>query len=629
MGRRADAVAPAEEAVTLYRDLAAANPAYLPDLAGALTNLGNRYSEVGRRADAVAPAEEAVTLRRDLAAANPAYLPDLAGALGNLGNRYSDVGRPPDAVAPAEEAVTLRRDQAAANPAYLPDLAGALSNLGNRYSDVGRTADAVAPAEEAVTLRRDQAAANPAYLPDLAMALNNLGNRYSDVGRTADAVPLTEEAVTLYRDQAAANPAYLPDLAAALANLGNRYSQVGRTADAVAPAEEAVTLYRDQAAANPAYLPHLATALSNLGRYQQDAGLSWNADTAWSAALDAMPTPDLKAGLLVEKARRAIPPQAIGDFLAALSLAPPPAGSALFTLHSACRELRTSDHDLFDRLWDERLKTGQPPWLLLDDVTLTTTAEWLDTPTYTQARDYHRDHAGILARPEARIALDEFALAGIDPDLIGQYRQLLVTAAGRDIDDAYQPLVVEESLSAWLDTDFQEQQQLLREDRDTLLSSQAVELLGQWSADDPDDIMLKVGAALLSLARDGLDAEAFAALDDPGQLNPLLSDLLAAGKPQQLRAAAELALCLDLDDQALAHAQLHLAIALAMTGRTGDAPGHARAAARLDPGSVNRWVGILAQLVPAHPELAALIQALVTPPDQPDDTNRRDRQADP
>jgi tetratricopeptide (TPR) repeat protein len=449
------------------------------------------------------------------------------------------------------------------------------------------------------------------------------------VGRRADAVPPTEEAVTLYRDQAAANPAYLPDLAIALDNLGIRYSEVGRDADAVPPAEEAVTLYRDQAAANPAYLPNLAGALDNLGRYRQDAGLSWNADTAWSAALNAMPTPDLKAGLLLEEVRRATPPQAIGDILAALSLAPPPAGAALFSLHAACRELRTSHQDLFDRLWDERLKTGQPPWLVLDDATLTTTAEWLDTPTHAQARDYHRDHADILARPGASTALDELALAGIDPDLIGQYRQLLVNAADQGIEDAYQPLVVEEALSAWLDADFQEQQQLLREDRETLLGSQAAGLLSQWSAEDPDDTMLTFGAALLSLARDGLEPEVFAALDDPGHLNLLLSDLLAAGKPQQLLAAAELVLCLDLDDQALADAQLHLAVALVMTGRADDAPGHARVAARLDPGSVNRWVGLLAQLVPAHPEVTALIQALVTPPDQPDGTSSCDHEADP
>jgi tetratricopeptide (TPR) repeat protein len=272
VGRRADAVPPAEQAVALYRDQAAANPAYLPDLAAALGNLGTFYSDVGRRADAIPPAGEAVALYRDQAAANPAYLPDLAGALGNLGIRYGAVGRRADAVPPAEEAVALYRDQAAANPAYLPDLARTLDSLGVRYGAVGRRADAVPPAEEAVALYRDQAAANPTCLPDLAGALGNLGNRYSEMGRRADAVPPAEEAVALYRDQAAANPAYLPDLAMVVGNLGVRYREVGRRADAVPPAEEAVALYRDQAAANPAYLPDLARVLINLGVYYSEVG---------------------------------------------------------------------------------------------------------------------------------------------------------------------------------------------------------------------------------------------------------------------------------------------------------------------------------------------------------------------
>ena len=38
------------------------NPAFLGDLAGALTNLGNRYSDLGRRQQALAPAEEAVKI---------------------------------------------------------------------------------------------------------------------------------------------------------------------------------------------------------------------------------------------------------------------------------------------------------------------------------------------------------------------------------------------------------------------------------------------------------------------------------------------------------------------------------------------------------------------------------------
>ena len=71
MGRRQDALAPAEEAVRLYRELADANPAFLPDLAMALSNLGVRYSEVGRRQDALAPAEEAVRLYRDAGRSQP------------------------------------------------------------------------------------------------------------------------------------------------------------------------------------------------------------------------------------------------------------------------------------------------------------------------------------------------------------------------------------------------------------------------------------------------------------------------------------------------------------------------------------------------------------------------------
>ena len=39
------------EAVQLRRQLADTNPAFLPDLATTLNNLGNRYSEVGRRQD--------------------------------------------------------------------------------------------------------------------------------------------------------------------------------------------------------------------------------------------------------------------------------------------------------------------------------------------------------------------------------------------------------------------------------------------------------------------------------------------------------------------------------------------------------------------------------------------------
>ena len=53
-----------------------------------------------------------------------------------------------------------------------------------------------------------------------------------------------------------------------------------------------------------------------------------------------------------------------------------------------------------------------------------------------------------------------------------------------------------EPLSTWLNTDIPEKQrQLLREDRDMLLSNDAAELLGQWSTEDPDRRYAAVCAA--------------------------------------------------------------------------------------------------------------------------------------
>src|SRR5205823_1024967 len=99
--------------VQLRREQAAANPAFLPDLAGALNNLGIRYSEVGRRQHAVPPTQDAAATDHPPAAAFPPFLPDLASALNNLGNRYSEVGRPERAEAFWQD-VTAQAEPAAA-----------------------------------------------------------------------------------------------------------------------------------------------------------------------------------------------------------------------------------------------------------------------------------------------------------------------------------------------------------------------------------------------------------------------------------------------------------------------------------------------------------------------------------
>jgi tetratricopeptide (TPR) repeat protein len=195
-----------------------------PEVARLANNLSIRLSEMGRRADALAPAQEAVDLGRVLAQRNPdAFQPDLAMSLNNLANRLSGMGRRAEALAPAQEAVELRRALAQRNPdAFQPALAMSLNNLAAFLCEMGRHADALAPAQEAVELYRALAQRNPdAFQPDLGKSLINLATFLSEMGRRADALAPAQEAVELYRALAQRNPdAFQPALAASLGTFG-------------------------------------------------------------------------------------------------------------------------------------------------------------------------------------------------------------------------------------------------------------------------------------------------------------------------------------------------------------------------------------------------------------------------
>jgi tetratricopeptide (TPR) repeat protein len=274
LGRREEALQTTDEAVGIYRQLAAQRPdAFLPDLASSLNNLGNMLSDLGRREEALQATDEAVRIRRQLAAQRPdVFLPDLASSLGNLGNRLSALGRREEALQATDETFGIYRQLAAQRPdAFLPDLASSLNNLGVSLSDLGRREEALRATDEAVGIYRQLAAQRPdAFLPDLASSLNNLGVSLSALGRREEALQATDEAVGIYRQLAAQRPdAFLPDLASSLNNLGNRLSALGR----LQATDEAVGIYRQLAAQRPdAFLPDLASSLGAKGTVLEEIG---------------------------------------------------------------------------------------------------------------------------------------------------------------------------------------------------------------------------------------------------------------------------------------------------------------------------------------------------------------------
>ncbi|MDQ2709438.1 MAG: tetratricopeptide repeat protein, partial [Actinomycetota bacterium] len=115
----------AECLVIKLRDAATDRDAYLPNLAGSVHNLAVRLAEVGRRAEGLTAAQEAVDLRRELLESNrDAYLPNLAMSVNNLAIRLGEAGRRAEGLTAAQEAVDLYRELVESNrDAYLPDLA--------------------------------------------------------------------------------------------------------------------------------------------------------------------------------------------------------------------------------------------------------------------------------------------------------------------------------------------------------------------------------------------------------------------------------------------------------------------------------------------------------------------------
>jgi tetratricopeptide (TPR) repeat protein len=189
-------------------------------LAGSLNDQSFWLSDLGRREEALAAAQEAVTIFRQLAQARPdAFLGGLARLLNTQSGRLSDLGRREEALAAAEEAVTICRQLARIRPAGdLPGLARSLNTPSFCLSDLGRLEEALAASEEAADIFRHLAEAVPdVFLPFLATSLTNLANMLSELNRDAEASAIRDEANATVRvltrlreervnDQATAQP---------------------------------------------------------------------------------------------------------------------------------------------------------------------------------------------------------------------------------------------------------------------------------------------------------------------------------------------------------------------------------------------------------------------------------------
>jgi tetratricopeptide (TPR) repeat protein len=352
-----------------------------------LSNFGNRLSGLGRYEEALAASQEAVAIYRRLAETRPdSFLPDLASSLNNVSWALSHLGRREEALAANQEAVAIDRRLAEIRPdAFLPDLAWSLNNLGRDLYNLGRREEALAASQEAVAVYQRLAETRPdAFLPGLAGSVHNLGIWLSHLGRREEALAASQEAVAIRRRLAETRPdAFLPYLARSLHNLGIRLSDLGRREEALAASQEAAAIFRRLAATCPnAFLPDLATSISVM-----------------SEALAAFD----QHGEAVQATTQAL------EILAPFTERYP----------QAFRELA---HKITANVIRFSEAAGQPP----DNALLARVASALgddpsaETAVASEALQARTD--AILNAARKTGALDEDALAGLPPELVGQVR---------------------------------------------------------------------------------------------------------------------------------------------------------------------------------------------------------------
>ncbi|MBF0309046.1 MAG: tetratricopeptide repeat protein [Magnetococcales bacterium] len=231
------------------RDSKATDLASRAQLARFLNNYSVRLGHLGRSAEGLKPAEEAVEIYRELEKQFlEVFRPELAKSLNTLANRLRDVDSYEQAIIPSYEAVKIYRELSMQHSDYFSQyLAGSLANLAISLSQVGRSVEALSNTLESVNIRRELAEQHPKlYLPYFAMSLNNLANILSELGQREEALAPALEAVGIYRELARQQPeAFRHYLAGTLNNLARYLNEDGRSAEALSPAQESVTLFRE------------------------------------------------------------------------------------------------------------------------------------------------------------------------------------------------------------------------------------------------------------------------------------------------------------------------------------------------------------------------------------------------
>jgi len=264
---------------------------YLAELSFDLSHLAAAYMKLGQGQEALAVAEEAVTLQRELAERGRGEDSGLAMTLHRLSGIQVELGNYDQAlVSNAAALPVLRRFADQGDGHYLPLLAEALTHRGAILAGQHQHEQSLAAVTEAFRLRERLAEQSPdTGLALLQYDLHNLSRGKVNLGRYDDALADAARAVEASREACAANPRrHRIVLIRNLKQVADLHLRLARPQQAVAAVEEAVVLARQGTEAELAEsLAQLIGVLTGLGRYADASSLCLEAESLLRRLVDS------------------------------------------------------------------------------------------------------------------------------------------------------------------------------------------------------------------------------------------------------------------------------------------------------------------------------------------------------
>ena len=277
IGNRKEALDTIEEAVKLFRELAASRPnVYRSYLAMALLRHSKRLTTMGKHEEALAKSTEAIRIDSQLVNVKRAFLPDFANALIYHAYSLLGTGRFQGSLEHINRAVQIAKQLVEdSKEQYTPLLSKALNFLSVCLYEHHRYEDSVKAAREAVQIRRMLVELRPEeFSYALTNSLNNLSLSLGALWQYDEALAVSREAIEIARARVAKEPSDPSKwlLAQCLEPFAEHLKGLGKVEKSVSIARETLVLIRSLAADNEALQTDLSQALLNLGKGLTELG---------------------------------------------------------------------------------------------------------------------------------------------------------------------------------------------------------------------------------------------------------------------------------------------------------------------------------------------------------------------